>query len=145
MIPVAASTSYASPKLFSMKAIRFPSGDHDARSPKWVSRVMFAGRLSSGLPGLVPCGNTPATVNASTRRVERMTRIPTDLRVRVKAAWPECAACYDRRLMRASIYVCAVLLLPFDSRVNARDQIRDQVRPQGSLTAPFDAPVNSPV
>ena len=54
MIPVATSTSYASPKLFSMNAMRLPSGDHDARSPKWVSRVMFARQISSGLPVAFP-------------------------------------------------------------------------------------------
>src|SRR6266550_7131974 len=65
MIFVDTSTSYASPKLFSMNAIRFPSGDHDARSPKYDRRVMLGGRLSSGLPGFVPCGDRIAMASAS--------------------------------------------------------------------------------
>src|SRR4051812_22000376 len=65
MIFVETSTSYASPKLFSMKAIRLPSGDQDARSPKYDSRVMLDGRLFSGLPGRVPWAVTAATAHAS--------------------------------------------------------------------------------
>src|SRR5205085_324348 len=63
-------------KLFSMNATRFPSGDHDARSPKCDSRVMPGGRLSSGLPGRVPCGalDASAAANRTARRL-RMARI----------------------------------------------------------------------
>src|SRR3954469_25618254 len=50
MVRVRTSMSNASPKLFDMKAIRVPSGDHDARSPNQVRCVMFGGRGSSGLP-----------------------------------------------------------------------------------------------
>src|SRR5262245_16630280 len=82
---VARSTSYASPKLFSMKAMRFPSGDHDARSPKWVSRIMVCGRFSSGLPGFVPCGRLAMSASPSVRDSEsRMRRIGLDLPCGVK-------------------------------------------------------------
>jgi hypothetical protein len=50
VILVARSISKASPKLFDMKAMRRSSGDQDARSPKPVSRVTFAGSCSSGFP-----------------------------------------------------------------------------------------------
>jgi hypothetical protein len=58
VIRVARSISKAPPKLFDMKATRLPSGDQTARSPKSVRRVMFGGRLSSGLPVRVACAVT---------------------------------------------------------------------------------------
>ncbi len=100
-----ASTSYASPKLFSMKAMRRPSGDHEARSPKWVSRLMFDGRLSSGLPVFVPCG-TPAATPIARRNpsTDRMARIATDLPGRVKHA------CYDFRPMKGLRFLCILFI-----------------------------------
>src|SRR6187397_171016 len=85
MIFVATLTSYASPKLFSMNAMRFPSGDHEARSPKCVNCLMFGGSFSSGLPGFVPWGSHPVTMSASVSTSGmRMRRIGADLGSGVK-------------------------------------------------------------
>jgi hypothetical protein len=63
-----------------MNAIRLPSGDHDARSPKCDSLTMPRGRGSSGLPGRVPCEVPHATaIVSATAREVRMARIAQDL------------------------------------------------------------------
>src|SRR4051812_1509552 len=70
-----------------MNAIRLPSGDHEARSPKCVNCLMLGGSCSSGLPVFVPCGAHVVTASASVRAThERMRRIPTDLGGTVKFA-----------------------------------------------------------
>jgi hypothetical protein len=76
---VATSTTKASPKLLAMKAIRVPSGDQEARSPKPVSWRMCRGNCSSGLPRLVPwaSGRAVAAAVTSTAANRDGTRIET--------------------------------------------------------------------
>src|SRR3954468_22054035 len=67
-----------------MKAIRFPSGDHEARSPKCVNCLMVGGRFSSGLPGLVPWRSHGAAASVKVRNQERIGGIAADLAGGVK-------------------------------------------------------------
>src|SRR4051794_41586093 len=67
-----------------MKAIRFPSGDHEARSPKCVNCLMVGGRFSSGLPGLVPWRSHGAAASVKVRSQERIGGIAADFAGGVK-------------------------------------------------------------
>ena len=71
VICVSRSTTNASPKLLAMKAIRLPSGDHEARSPKPVSWVMSGGRCSSGAPCLNVCACATPEARRGTHRRPR--------------------------------------------------------------------------
>jgi len=51
-----------------MNAIRLPSGDHDARSPKCVRRVTFFGGFSSGFPFFGPSAPREMTSKEKGRR-----------------------------------------------------------------------------
>src|SRR4051812_4370542 len=80
-----------------MKAIRLPSGDHDARSPKCVNCLMVGGRFSSGLPGRVPWRSHGAAATAKVRSQERIGRIAADLASRVKNGTERVRICEIRR------------------------------------------------
>src|SRR6187399_2630847 len=91
-----------------MNAMRFPSGDHDARSPKCVSCLMFEGSCSSGLPVFVPCGTAATPSPSRSASSDRMARIATDLPGHVKRA------CYDLRPMKLVrlLGILAICLAP---------------------------------
>src|SRR5437016_1783263 len=89
MTPVASSTWYTSPKVFSMNTIRFPSCDQSARSPNQVTRLIQFGRWSAGLsPSLGRVWFSAATLSSLHSIVPNNRTIHNDINPRHRVRGP---------------------------------------------------------